>query len=123
MDLCKDVARSTFIPGQLRHLYKIPKLSPEFELAFAEFYDNVKREKIIDNLHGARLQEFVDFLDEVRGPLVHSSHRLTARSGAAARRVKPRPFSKGFAHLMAYLQQAKDTSRTPPAPGRAFEGG
>ena len=67
MGLFKEIARSTaFVPGQLRRLYKSPKRSSEFELAFAEFHDNIKHEKIVNNLHGARLQDFVDFLDEVR---------------------------------------------------------
>jgi hypothetical protein len=69
MDLCKEIARLGFVPGQLRRLYKIPKRSSKFGLAFTEFYGNVKCERIVDNLRGARLQEFLDLLDEVRGSL------------------------------------------------------
>ena len=88
MNLLDGIVLSTFVPDRLRRLYRIPKRSREFELAFAEFYDDAKRGQIIDNLHGARLRKFVDFLDEVRGPSRYSGHCLIIWPGAAARRVR-----------------------------------
>ena len=82
MDLCEEITRSTSVSGQLHRLYTTPSCSSEFELAFAEFYDNVKREKIVDSLHGEKLQEFVDFLDEVRDRPDHPALCLTVRPGA-----------------------------------------
>ena len=76
MNVFKGIVRSTVVPGRLRRLYRVPKRSPELELAFADFYDSAKREEMIDNLHGAKLQMFVNFLDEVRRISPHPSHRL-----------------------------------------------
>jgi len=59
MGLCEGVV----------HLYEIPKPSREFEHALGRFYDNVRHERIVDNLHDEKLQEFVNFLDEVRNSI------------------------------------------------------
>ena len=104
MNLYRKIVRFVFSPRQLRCLYRFPRRSREFELAFGKFYDDVKHERIVDGLHGARLQEFVDFMDEVRRSSYHSGHRLTTRSGATIRRIEPRIISEDFVHFITYLQ-------------------
>jgi len=66
MDPRKGTARPMSDPSQLRRLRKVPKSSPKFERDLVAFLGNAERESVVDNLHDADLEEFVDFLDEVR---------------------------------------------------------
>lgn len=64
------------VPRRLQELYEIPKLSQKFETAFNQLYDDVGRGMIVDDLHGVELEEFLDFLDEVRHYSHHRGHRF-----------------------------------------------
>ena len=59
--LLKDLASSL-----LRGLYRLTESSPGFQVALSQFYDNTERGHCVDNLCGVELNEFVDFLDDVR---------------------------------------------------------
>ena len=72
------------VPRRVRKLYKIPKLSQKFETAFNQFYDNAEQEGVVDDLHGAELEEFLGFLDEVRHYSHHKGHRSDNPTGTAA---------------------------------------
>ena len=50
----------------LRSLYEFRKSLPEFQVALNQFYDSSKRGDCIDRLHNKDLQQFIDFLSDVR---------------------------------------------------------
>ena len=70
------------VPRRVRKLYQIRKPSRNFETAFNQFYDDVRHEGIVEDLRGAELEEFLDFLDEVKCSLHHQVIVLTVPSGA-----------------------------------------
>ena len=50
----------------LRSLYEFSKPLPEFQVALSQFYDSSKQEDCIDRLRNEDLQQFIDFLSDVR---------------------------------------------------------
>ena len=74
MDLRKGTARLASVSSQLRRLYNISKSSREFEPALDRFLGNAKLENFVDNLHDVGLEEFIDFLDDVRRTAHRSSY-------------------------------------------------
>ena len=55
----------SFISKQLERLRESIKSSPEFRLALGRFYDSTEWKDCITHLHGAALEDFVNFLDGV----------------------------------------------------------
>jgi hypothetical protein len=55
-------------PCLLQCLYNCAKSSPEFQVALSQFYDSTERKSCISGLHGAKLKEFINFLEDVRQP-------------------------------------------------------
>lgn len=62
---------SASVSSQLRRLLNISKSSRRFEPALDRFLGNAELESFVDNLRDGGLEEFIDFLDEVR----RSTHR------------------------------------------------
>jgi len=56
----------SFVSEQFRRLREFSKSSPKFYLALERFFDSTEYKDCIAHLHGATLQEFVNFLDDVR---------------------------------------------------------
>lgn len=121
MDVFKKIACLMLVPGQLRRLYKLTKRSQGFEFAFAESYDNVTGEKIVDRHRITGVHRFLGrgegFLGLVESSFDHSIWQVLQLDGLNKK------ISKGFAHFMVYLQQTEDAPHIPSAPGRAFKDG
>jgi len=66
MDIRRRTTHSTSLSSDLHHLYKIPKTSRSFEPALGRFLGNAELESFVGSLHDVELEEFIDFLDEVR---------------------------------------------------------
>ena len=56
----------SFVSEQFLRLREFSKSSPEFYPALEGFFDSTEYKDCIAHLHGATLQEFVNFLDDVR---------------------------------------------------------
>lgn len=54
-----------FISKRLQRLREFSKSSPEFRLALGRFYGSTEYKDCLTHLHGAALEEFVNFLDGV----------------------------------------------------------
>lgn len=68
MDLRNGTAHSTSVSSQIHYLHKTPKASRKFEQALDTFLANTERDSVVDNIRDVELEEFIDFLDEVRSP-------------------------------------------------------
>jgi hypothetical protein len=53
-------------PCLLQSLYNCVESSPEFQVALSQFYDSTERKSCISGLQGAKLKEFINFLEDVR---------------------------------------------------------
>ena len=56
----------SFVSQRFRRLCKFSKSSPKFRRALERFFDSTDYKDCITRLHGTTLQEFVNFLDDVR---------------------------------------------------------
>lgn len=85
MDLFKKIACLMLVPGQLCRLYKLTKRSQGFELAFAESYDNVTGEKIVDRHRITGVHRFLGrgegFLGLVESSFDHSIWQVLQLDG------------------------------------------
>ena len=76
MDPCKGTACLTPVPHQLHSLYQIPESSQKIGPTFARLCNSDEYEEITGNLDGVDLEEFIDFLDEVRSYYVTSTRHV-----------------------------------------------
>ena len=54
------------VSGLFRSLHRVSKSSAEFQVALSQFNDSTERGGCVGRLDGAELEEFVNFLDDVR---------------------------------------------------------
>ena len=54
-----------FVSEQLQHIHGLSKSSAEFQLSLDRFYGSAEYKDCVAHLHGAAIEEFVNFLDGV----------------------------------------------------------